>query len=77
MTQNVTAGWSKPSPVKQRYVGEIYLTANQTAAYIKLSPGTLANWRSQGKGPPFIRVAGQIRYRRNAVDDWMIAHEST
>ncbi|HZZ06303.1 hypothetical protein [Paraburkholderia sp.] len=30
--------------------------------------GTLANWRSAGRGPNFIKVAGRVLYTRAAVE---------
>ena len=33
---------------------------------------TLANWRSQRKGPLFIRVGIHVRYRREDLDAWVI-----
>jgi predicted site-specific integrase-resolvase len=38
-------------------------TSKETAARLRISEGTLANWRVQGKGPPFVRVEGKICYR--------------
>jgi excisionase family DNA binding protein len=34
---------------------------------------TLANWRSAGKGPPFVKVGRHVRYRREDVDRWVEA----
>jgi predicted DNA-binding transcriptional regulator AlpA len=34
---------------------------------------TLANWRSLGKGPPFLRVGRHVRYRAGDVDGWIAA----
>jgi hypothetical protein len=33
------------------------------AKIIGCAPRTLANWRSQGRGPSFVRVGRLIRYR--------------
>lgn len=33
--------------------------------------GTLANWRSTGKGPKFVRIAGRIHYMRADVEQWL------
>ena len=32
---------------------------------------TLANWRSQRKGPLFVRIGIHVRYRREDVDAWL------
>lgn len=44
------------------------------AAYIGSNDGTMRNWRAQGKGPPYIEVVGNIRYRRVDLDEWLNAH---
>jgi hypothetical protein len=35
-----------------------------------ISPGTLANWRSLGKGPPYIKLGGRVRYPLDALAAW-------
>lgn len=40
------------------------MTPEQLAEYLQVSPGTLANDRYLGRGPKFIRIGRQIRYRR-------------
>lgn len=44
------------------------------AAYVGLSEKTLANYRSRGIGPVFIK-RGRIFYRRADLDDWLAAGE--
>ena len=39
-----------------------YLTSKEVAVRWRLSDQTLANWRSAGKGPPFIRVGSRVLY---------------
>lgn len=31
---------------------------------------TLANWRSAGNGPKFVRIGGRILYDLNLIEDW-------
>lgn len=38
-----------------------------------MAPQTLANWRSQGKGPAFTRVGGRIRYTSAEVERYLSA----
>ncbi len=38
------------------------------------SEGTLANWRSRGEGPPFLKIGGRIFYEPEAVRDRVQAH---
>jgi predicted site-specific integrase-resolvase len=51
-----------------------YLTGPQVAARLGLAPATLRAWRHQGKGPPYMQLAGkgtQAVYDPDAVD-WFI-----
>jgi helix-turn-helix protein len=32
---------------------------------------TLAQWRSKGKGPDYIKVGRHVRYRWSAVNTWL------
>jgi hypothetical protein len=44
------------------------LTDAQLAARWQLSRGTLANQRSQGRGPAYLKLAGRIRYRLSDIE---------
>jgi hypothetical protein len=46
------------------------LTDAQLAARWQLSRGTLANQRSQGRGPAYLKLAGRVRYRRSDIEDY-------
>ena len=37
---------------------------------------TLQRWRHEGVGPAWIRVGRLIRYRKSALDAFLLAHES-
>lgn len=39
-----------------------FLTSKEVAGRWRLSDQTLANWRSAGKVPPFIRVGSRVLY---------------
>lgn len=49
-----------------------YLTPEQLSARLanRITPRTLANWRSQGLGPKFTRLGGRIAYPIHAVEEW-------
>ena len=36
----------------------------------RIGPRTLANWRCQGNGPPFVKIGGAIAYRLADVEAW-------
>jgi hypothetical protein len=44
------------------------LTDAQLALRWQLSRGTLANQRSQGRGPAYLKLAGRVRYRRADIE---------
>jgi hypothetical protein len=44
------------------------LTDAQLAVRWQLSRGTLANQRSQGRGPAYLKLAGRVRYRLSDIE---------
>ena len=48
------------------------LTTNEAAAYLKVSPRTLDNWRSLGAGPEFIKVGALVRYREADIEAYLV-----
>ena len=53
---------------------ETLLTARETARYLRCSLRTLDRERADGRGCPFIRIGGRIRYRRADVEAFVAAH---
>lgn len=50
----------------------ILLAPDQAAEFLGLSPATLADWRWQRKGPPWIRLSrGAVRYDKEALENWL------
>jgi predicted DNA-binding transcriptional regulator AlpA len=50
-----------------------YLRSPEAAAYLKVSPSSLAKKRVYGDGPKFARWGKAIRYRREDLDAYMAA----
>ena len=48
----------------------VMMTTEQAAAFLGLAKGTLHTYRSRGKGPPFHRIGGAIRYQRSDLEAW-------
>ena len=42
---------------------KIFLNQNELASRWGMSPRTLENWRSTGKGPAYVKIGGQVRYK--------------
>ena len=50
------------------------LTALETARLLRCSLRTLDRERAEGRGCPFVRMGGRIRYRRADVEAFVKAH---
>jgi hypothetical protein len=50
------------------------LTQDQVAELLSVTPGTLANKRSTGEGPKFIKLCGKIKYRKIDVEAFINSH---
>ncbi|MDY8111130.1 helix-turn-helix domain-containing protein [Fulvimarina sp. 2208YS6-2-32] len=48
-----------------------FLTTNQAACALRLSPVTLTKWRAVDKGPSWCRIAGRVLYREDDLRDWI------
>ena len=46
------------------------------AAYLGVSERTLEDWRYRSRGPRFVRVGANVRYRKTDVDQWLEANAS-
>lgn len=47
------------------------LTTEELAEILHTSWRTLARWRSERIGPPYVRAGHRILYRRSDVDEWL------
>ena len=47
------------------------MTPDQAADYLGLSKGSLANFRSQGEGPAYIKPSGRIYYQKKDLDAFL------
>ena len=52
---------------------ETLLTAPETAQYLRCSLRTLDRERAEGRGIPYVRIGGRIRYRRADVETFVAA----
>jgi predicted DNA-binding transcriptional regulator AlpA len=53
-----------------------YLTTQQAASYCSLSTEffEIARSKADGSGPPYVKLARAVRYRRTDLDAWMRKH---
>jgi hypothetical protein len=57
-----------------RFARENLMSPEELAGNFDLSTDTLADWRSQRKGPPHLKVGKNIWYPKEYVDTWAEAH---
>lgn len=48
-----------------------YMTPDELAKQLDVTLQTLSRWRSQKKGPPFIKMGLKVRYSRIGVVKWL------
>ena len=53
------------------------LTTDQTAEILDVHPATLAAWRSEGRGPRYLKIERNVRYRSEDLERWLRAQERT
>ena len=53
-----------------------YLTSSEAARRLRVKPKTLANWRSdpRGPGPTYRRYGNRILYAEDALAEWEVGH---
>lgn len=47
------------------------MTTAEAAGYLHVAVGTLANWRSNGTGPQYVKLGGTVRYRQVDLDAYL------
>lgn len=53
-------------------ISETFFTSREAAAFLRLSPGTLANWRVNRKHLRFYRIGTRIRYCVKDLAKWAL-----
>jgi len=60
--------------VKKKKLKPIYLRPNMVERLYGLKTRTLAAWRQQGIGPPFIRIDRMVLYKVEDLEAWIEKH---
>jgi hypothetical protein len=47
------------------------MTQEEVAALFDVGVPVLANWRSAGKGPHFVKLGGRVKYRKVDVEEFI------
>lgn len=53
----------------------ILWTNDQVGEYLRVSSHTTQMWRSQGSGPPYIKIGGRCFYDAEKLFEWVRSHE--
>jgi excisionase family DNA binding protein len=48
------------------------LTVEETSKYLGIPVNTLNRWRSQKKGPEFIKMGKHVKYSKEALDKYIM-----
>jgi predicted DNA-binding transcriptional regulator AlpA len=52
------------------------LDTTETAERLRMHPTTLATWRTQGRGPRFLKMGQRkVLYRATDIDEWLDQNE--
>lgn len=51
-----------------------FKTTEQAAAHLRLKPKTLHNWRSQGRGPSFVKLGARVFYPTQDLEAFVAAN---
>ncbi len=51
------------------------LTPDAAGAVLGIARQTLARWRVEGKGPPFVKLGGRVAYRAATLNAWLLQRE--
>lgn len=54
-----------------------YWTVAEFCEVVDRSPYTAQRWRSEGGGPPYLKVGGRVMYDEERVHEWLASHEQT
>ena len=54
--------------IRVRITPDGRMTRRDAAAYLGTAEKTLAQWSSEGRGPPSVRVGGRVFYFRQELD---------
>ncbi|MGY3233354.1 putative DNA-binding transcriptional regulator AlpA [Bradyrhizobium sp. USDA 4448] len=68
---NATGRRAGPEPVVKSVDPEELIDTDEAAVLVHNKPDTLAHWRSEGRGPEYLRIGRRILYRRSAIKAWL------
>src|SRR5579859_1446692 len=64
---------SRNTPIK-RLEDETFLSSDNVATYLNVSPDVVRMWRYRGTGPSYVKAAGKVLYREIDVIEFLNAN---
>lgn len=52
-----------------------YLTRDELAAELRVTPRTIIRWQAQPNGLPYVEMGGRTLYRRQSILSWLEGRE--
>ena len=65
----------QPEPYPESEPDKEWLTPIEVSQKYDLSHKTLANWRSEGRGPAYHKMGKRIRYPSDKLEEWFSGNE--
>ena len=56
---------------------QTFYTVQEAARFLRFSRTTLNVWRSEGRGPTYVKIGRSVRYRGADLERWAIADSSS
>ncbi|SOC57176.1 DNA binding domain-containing protein, excisionase family [Ornithinimicrobium cerasi] len=73
--QAATRGSAPTDGLGAGHADPMFLTVQEVAELLRVSPATVRAWIAKGEGPPAMRFGKQIRYRPERVMEWVEQQE--
>jgi len=62
-------------PQNRASASDILLSPEKVADFLGVSKETLAQWRSERRGPPYVKLENRlVRYWRSALENYLSTH---
>ena len=58
----------------RRFEDDRYYTTRDSELRLIATPGTMAQWRCRGEGPPFVKYGNRVLYEGQALNEFLDAH---
>ena len=53
-------------------MSDCFFTPKELAARWKMTEQTLANWRNENRGPPYLKVSNRVLYRAEEIEEFEV-----